>query len=106
MVERDVSPLSEAQMEIMTLVWEHGELAVSEVWAILARRRALARNTVQTLLVRMEEKGWIDSEWGQSENNRRAKYYKLTKTGRKQLETESEGWERMVLAIGRVMQTA
>jgi DNA-binding PadR family transcriptional regulator len=54
----------------------------------------------------MEEKGWIDSEWGQSENNRRAKYYKLTRAGRKQLETETAGWERMVLAIKRVMQTA
>ena len=56
-------------------------------------------------LYRMEERGWIDSEWGQSENNRRAKYYKLTRAGRKQLETETAGWERMVLAIKRVMQT-
>ncbi len=55
---------------------------------------------------RLQEKGWIESEWGQSENNRRAKYYRLTKSGRKQLEVENEGWERMCLAIRQVMQAA
>ncbi len=57
-------------------------------------------------LYRMEQKGWIDSEWGQSENNRRAKYYQLTKSGRKQLEAEASGWERMCLAIGLVLKSA
>ena len=55
-------------------------------------------------LYRMEQKGWIESEWGQSENNRRAKYYALTKAGKKQLEAETKTWDRMALAIAQVMQ--
>lgn len=53
------SPLSGAQRELMDIVWDRGEVAVSEVWEILAERRNVARNTVQTMLVRLEEKGWL-----------------------------------------------
>jgi transcriptional regulator len=56
-------------------------------------------------LYRMQDRGWIESEWGQSENNRRARYYNLTRSGRRQLETEAEGWDRLSLAIQRVMQS-
>jgi PadR family transcriptional regulator PadR len=56
-------------------------------------------------LYRLEERGWITSEWGTSDNNRRARFYRLTRTGRKQLQLEEENWERFVLAIGKVMQT-
>src|SRR5262245_17395026 len=49
-------------------------------------------------LHRMEEAGWLESEWGESENNRKAKYYKLTKAGRRQLATETEDWQRISLA--------
>jgi PadR family transcriptional regulator, regulatory protein PadR len=55
-------------------------------------------------LYRMEERGWISSEWGLSENNRRAKYYKLTKAGRKQLEAQSINWERVSRAVMRVLE--
>ena len=57
-------------------------------------------------LHRMEERGQIESEWGLSENNRKAKYYKLTKVGRKQLEAETSDWARLSAAITKVMQTA
>jgi transcriptional regulator len=57
-------------------------------------------------LYRMQDRGWIESEWGQSENNRRAKYYRLTRAGRKQLERETEGWEQLSLAIRQVLQSA
>ena len=57
-------------------------------------------------LYRMEERGWITSEWDVSENNRRAKFYKLTKAGRKQLEAESANWERVSQAISRILQIA
>ena len=57
-------------------------------------------------LYRMEERGWITSDWGVSENNRRAKFYKLTKAGRKQLDAESVNWERISQAINRILQTA
>ena len=57
-------------------------------------------------LHRMEEEGWISSEWGESENNRRAKYYKLTQAGRRQLEKETERWGRIALAIARTLETS
>lgn len=57
-------------------------------------------------LYRMEAKGWLAAEWGKSENNRRAKYYSLTRAGRKQLEEETAIWERVCRAITLVLQTA
>jgi len=57
-------------------------------------------------LYRMERRGWIQSRWGVSQNNRRARYYDLTQTGRKQLEAESANWARLTTAIGKIMQTA
>ena len=59
MAKADASPLTEAQREIMEVVWERGEVTVSEVRTALAQRRAVARNTVQTMMVRLEEKGWL-----------------------------------------------
>jgi PadR family transcriptional regulator PadR len=55
---------------------------------------------------RLEQRGWISSEWGASDNNRRAKYYKLTPPGRKQLAEETEMWRRVAGAITRVLETA
>jgi transcriptional regulator len=57
-------------------------------------------------LYRMEKKGWIRSEEGRSENNRRARFYSLTARGTKQLEVEQEGWQRFQLAVGRVLRRA
>jgi PadR family transcriptional regulator PadR len=55
-------------------------------------------------LHRMEEEGWLKAAWGESENNRKAKYYELTKKGRRQLESETERWGRISLAIGRALE--
>ncbi len=55
-------------------------------------------------LHRMEEAGWLASSWGESENNRRAKYYRLTKAGQRQLAAETKQWERISLAIGRALE--
>lgn len=55
-------------------------------------------------LHRMEEEGWIASSWGDSENNRRAKYYRLTKAGQRQLEAETLRWGRISLAIGQALE--
>ncbi len=54
-------------------------------------------------LQRLETQGWIEAEWGTSENNRKARFYKLTKAGRKQLAHETSQWERLAAAIGRVL---
>jgi PadR family transcriptional regulator, regulatory protein PadR len=55
-------------------------------------------------LHRMEEAGWLSSQWGESENNRRAKYYRLTKAGNRQLETETGEWKKVVLAMDRALK--
>ena len=55
-------------------------------------------------LHRMQEEGWISSSWGDSENNRRAKFYRLTKPGRKQLELETKRWDRISLAIAQALE--
>jgi PadR family transcriptional regulator, regulatory protein PadR len=57
-------------------------------------------------LHRMEERGWIESEWGLSENNRRAKYYQLTAAGRAELKAQAQRWSRYAAAVTRVLQTA
>jgi PadR family transcriptional regulator PadR len=54
-------------------------------------------------LHRMEHRGWIDAKWGISENNRRAKYYRLTPTGRRMLRARTQSWERLVAAVGKVL---
>lgn len=54
---------------------------------------------------RMEEQGWLASEWGESENRRRAKFYRLTAAGRRQLSRETENWQRISIAISRALQT-
>jgi PadR family transcriptional regulator, regulatory protein PadR len=57
-------------------------------------------------LYRLEQQGWIAAEWGSSDNNRQAKYYKLTRAGRKQLSEEEQNWERLSTAVNRVLQTS
>ncbi len=66
----------------------------------------LNQGTLYPALLRLEQRGWIDSEWGKSDNNRRARYYRITRTGRKQLAAEAENWERLAGIIARLLQTA
>ena len=66
----------------------------------------LNEGTVYTALLRLQQKGWISSEWGASENNRKAKFYAVTKAGRKQLASEAENWERIASVVGRVLKLA
>jgi PadR family transcriptional regulator, regulatory protein PadR len=63
----------------------------------------LNEGTVYTSLLRLQQKSWIASEWGVSENNRRARFYSITKRGLKQLTVETENWERIAAVIGRVL---
>jgi len=63
----------------------------------------LNQGTLYPALLRLQQRGWISSKWGISENNRRARFYSLTKSGRKQLTQETESWERMVGIIKRLL---
>jgi transcriptional regulator len=64
----------------------------------------LNEGTVYTALLRLQQQGWIAAEWGTSENNRKAKFYSITRRGRKQLEVEMENWDRIANVIGRVLR--
>ena len=79
-------------------------------WAISERLRQVSRAMLQVpqgsiypALHRLERRGWIAAEWGPSDNNRKAKYYELTKLGRKQLAAEAEQWARLTTAVGFVL---
>ena len=82
-------------------------------WAIAQRIGQLSHDvlrvqqgTLYPALQRLERKGWITAEWGASENNRRARFYRLTKAGRKHLDREQAGWERLSGAIALFLRTA
>ena len=64
------------------------------------------QGTIYLCLVRLVQKKWISAEWGASENNRRAKFYSLTKAGRKQLQAETENWERISAVMGKLLGSA
>ncbi len=82
-------------------------------WEIAQRIQLLSEDVLQVnqgslypALHRLEDRGLIASEWGASDNNRKAKYYKLTAAGRRQLQTETEAWRRFSWAIARVLQSS
>jgi transcriptional regulator len=82
-------------------------------WAISERLHQVSKATLQVpqgslypALHRLERRGWIRAEWGASDNNRRAKYYELTRAGRKQLDAETEQWRRLTTAVGLVLDMA
>jgi len=82
-------------------------------WAVSERIQQISRDVLQVnqgslypALHRLEHNGWVKAQWGVSELGRRARFYHLTGTGRKQLELESENWDRLIAAIGRVMRMA
>jgi len=66
----------------------------------------LNQGTIYPALLRLQQRDWIKAEWGVSENNRRAKYYSLTRAGRKQLEAETEDWKRISAVIARMLRSS
>jgi transcriptional regulator len=82
-------------------------------WGIAQRIQQVSRDVLQVnqgslypALYRLEHQGWIASEWGTSENNRKAKFYRLTQEGQRQLDAETENWERVSDAIDRILRIA
>jgi len=88
-------------------------IAPQHGWGIAQRIEQISRDVLSVTqgslypaLYRLEEQGAIAAEWGISENNRRAKFYRLTRAGKRRLERETESWERFVEAVARVLRTA
>jgi transcriptional regulator len=105
------SDLVQGTLDMLVLrILSRGEL---HGWGITQKLEQLSKKALQVdegslypSLYRMEDKGWIEAEWKLTEKGRRAKFYSLTRAGRRQLESEMESWDRMTAIIAQVMQSA
>jgi PadR family transcriptional regulator, regulatory protein PadR len=90
---------------LKTLAWgpANGYAIAQWVRELTGGDIALEEGALYPALHRMEHRGWVTAEWGMSENNRRAKYYRLTSDGRRVLRERTQSWERLVLAVGKVL---
>jgi len=85
---------------------QHGYGIVVYIQKVSAEVLRVEEGSLYPALHRIEQAGWIRSEWGVSDNNRRAKYYRLTAAGRKQLEKEEQNWDRLTRAVAKVLRYA
>ena len=83
----------------------HGYGVLLRIQQISRDRLEIQQGSLYPALYRLEHRGWIASDWGESENKRKAKYYRLTAAGKRQLQTEAEAWQRMTDVIGSILQT-
>lgn len=83
----------------------HGYGLARRIEQISEATLRLNEGTVYTSLMRLQQRGWISTTWGTSENNRKAKYYAITRSGRRQLTTETKNWERIAGVIARLLST-
>jgi PadR family transcriptional regulator PadR len=84
----------------------HGYGIARRIEQISEEALQINQGTIYASLVRLAHQGWISGAWGTSDNNRKAKFYSLTRAGRKQLHTEARNWERISAVIGRVLRSA
>jgi PadR family transcriptional regulator PadR len=85
---------------------QHGWAISERIQQISSDVLRIQQGSLYPALHRLERRGWIKAKWGASENNRRAKYYELTKSGCKQLEAEESAWRKLTAAVGQVLETA
>jgi PadR family transcriptional regulator, regulatory protein PadR len=83
----------------------HGYGILLRIQQISKGRLEIQQGSLYPALYRLEDQGWITSEWGESENNRKAKYYRLTTAGKRRLQTETENWNRMAAVIAGILGT-
>ena len=88
-----------------TLGAMHGYGIAQRIQQVSGNLLQLNQGTLYPALLRLEQRGWISSKWGVSENNRRARFYSLTRAGRHQLEREAQDWQRIVDVMGRVLRS-
>lgn len=83
----------------------HGYGIARRIEQVAEGSLALNQGTVYPALLRLEQKGWISSDWGASDNNRRARFYSITKAGKRQLVAEEENWNRTVAMVARLLES-
>ena len=84
----------------------HGWGVARRIQQVSDNRLQLTQGTIYPALARLEQRGWITAEWGKSDTNRKARFYSITKAGRKQLQQETENWAQMVALINQVLEEA
>jgi PadR family transcriptional regulator PadR len=84
---------------------EHGWAISERIHQVSSKILQIHQGSLYPALHRLERRGWIKATWGTSENNRRAKFYELTKSGHKQLETEKDEWKKLTAAVAQVLET-
>ena len=84
----------------------HGYGIARRIEQIAEGSIALNQGTIYPALLRLQQKGWIGSDWGTSENNRRARYYSITKSGKRQLQAEQANWQKTVATLARLLEDA
>ena len=92
-------------LRILALEPQHGWAISERLQQISSDVLCIQQGSLYPALHRLERRGWIKARWGASENNRRAKYYELTKRGREQLEVEKDAWEKLTTAVAQVLRT-
>jgi transcriptional regulator len=85
---------------------QHGWAISERVQQVSSEVLSIQQGSLYPALHRLERRGWIKAKWGTSDNNRRAKYYELTKAGAKQLELETEAWRKLTVAVQQVLEGA
>jgi transcriptional regulator len=93
-------------LKIVALGPVHGYAISQRIKQISKEVLVVQQGSLYPALHRLEQRGWLDAEWGESENGRQAKFYKLSAKGRKQLAAEETNWRRLAQAVGMIMDTA
>ena len=93
-------------LKTLNLGAQHGWAISERVQQISSDVLRVKQGSLYPALHRLERRGWIRSRWGASENNRRAKFYELTKSGRRQLEAEESAWRTLTAAVGQILESA
>lgn len=85
---------------------QHGWAISERVQQVSSDVLRIQQGSLYPALHRLERRGWIKARWGTSDNNRRAKYYELTRAGRKQLEVETDSWQKLTAAVAQILESA
>jgi PadR family transcriptional regulator len=93
-------------LKTLALGPQHGWAISERIEQVSREVLSIKQGSLYPALHRLERRGWIKAAWGASKNNRRAKYYELTKAGKKQLEAEESAWRQLTAAVGQVLETA
>jgi transcriptional regulator len=105
-MERPQGTLDLLILKAVALEPQHGWAISERLHQISSEALLIRQGSLYPALHRLERRGWIKARWGRSDNNRRAKYYELTRAGRAQLDAQTAAWRKLAATVGQVLETA